>query len=95
MLQGFSDADYVRTAERKNQHAQNPVPSDQLLNSVRERTEGVSDLLKEGGRPVEKTLARTVSGLISRIISKIGSLTFRLFLRKFIKIDILTYTVKE
>jgi hypothetical protein len=84
----------IWTAKRKNQHDQNPVPFDRLLNSVRERTEGVFDLLKEGGRSVEKTLARTVNGLISRIISKIGSLTFRLFLRKFIGIDILTYTVK-
>jgi len=84
----------IWTAKRKNQHDQNPVPFDRLLNSVRERIEGVFDLLKEGGRSVEKTSARTVKGLISRIISKIGSLTFRLFLRKFIGIDILTYTVK-
>lgn len=83
----------VWTAKRKNQHDQNHPEFDSLLNSVRERIEGVFDLLKEGGRSVEKTLARTVRGLASRIIAKISSLTLRVFLRKFFGIDALTYTV--
>lgn len=84
---------FIWTAKRENQTEQNPAVFDQLLNQVRERIEGAYDLLKEGGRSVEKTLASTVEGLASRIIAKISSLTFRLFLRKFFGIDVLTYTV--
>jgi hypothetical protein len=100
---GFLDeewqADYTRlgirlwTAKRKNQLEQNPPEFDRLLNKVRERIEGAYDILKEGGRSVEQTLARTVDGLCARIISKITSVTFRLFLRKVFGIDVLTYTV--
>lgn len=100
---GFIDADwqldwqaqgvYVWTAKRENQKEQNPAGFDQLLNQVRERIEGAFDILKEGGRSVEKTLAITVDGVCSRIIAKISSVTLRLFLRKFFGIDVLTYTV--
>ena len=83
----------VWTDGRKNRHDQNHPEFDSLLNSVRERIEGVLDLLKEGGRSVEKTPARTVRGPASRITAKISSLTLRLFLRKFFGIDALTYTV--
>lgn len=99
---GFLDADwqatwqveriFVWTAKRDNQLLQNPPQFDQLLNQVRERIEGAFDLLKEGGRSVEKTLALTVDGLCARIIAKISSVTFRLFLRKFLGIDVLAYT---
>ena len=84
---------YVWTAKRENQHQQNPPQFDQLLHQIRERIEGAFDLLKEGGRSVEKTLAITVEGVCTRIIAKISSVTLRLFLRKFYGIDVLTYTV--
>jgi hypothetical protein len=84
---------FVWTAKRDNQKKQNPPAFDHLLNQVRERIEGAYDLLKEGARSVEKTLAITVEGLVSRIIAKISSVTLRLFLRKFFGIDVLTYTV--
>jgi hypothetical protein len=84
---------YVWTAKRDNQHQQNPPQFDQLLNQIRERIEGAFDLLKEGGRSVEKTLAITVEGVCARIIAKISGITFRLFLRKFFGIDVLTYTL--
>jgi len=84
---------YVWTAQRENQQPQNPPQFDQLLNQIRERIEGAFDLLKEGGRSVERTLAITVEGVCARIIAKISSVTFRLFLRKFYGIDVLTYTV--
>jgi len=84
---------YVWTAKPENQLQQNPAPFDQLLNQVRERIEGAFDLLKEGGRSVEKTLAITVEGVCARIMAKISSVTFRLFLRKFFAIDVLTYTI--
>jgi len=84
---------YVWTAKRKNQHQQNPPQFDQLLNQVRERIETAFDLLKEGGRSIERTLAITVEGVCARVIAKISSVTFRLFLRKFYGIDVLTYTV--
>ena len=72
---------------------QNSPEFDRLLNKVRERVEGAFDILKEGGRSVEHTLAHTVSGLCSRIIAKITSVTLRLFLRRYFGIDVLTYTV--
>ena len=68
---------------------------DRLLNSVRERVEGAFDLLKEGGRSVEHTLALTVEGLCMRVIAKVTSGTFRLFLRRFLGIDVLTYTINQ
>lgn len=84
---------HIWTAKRENQHQQNPVLFDQLLNQVRERIEGAYDILKEGGRSVEHTSAITIDGLCSRIIAKISSVTLRLFLRRFYGIDTLTYTV--
>jgi hypothetical protein len=83
---------YVWPAKRDNPLSQNPPQFDQLLNQVRERIEGAFDLLKEGGRSLEKTLALTLEGLCARIIAKISSLTLRLFLRKFLGIDVLSYT---
>lgn len=84
---------HVWTTKRDNQHQQNPPEFDALLNKVRERVEGAFDILKEGGRSVERTLAHTLDGLCSRIIAKIASVTLRLFLRRFFGIDVLTYTV--
>ena len=63
---------------------------DRLLNSVRERIEGVFDILQEGGRSVEHTFAHTVGELCMRILAKIASVTLRLFLRRFFGIDTLT-----
>jgi hypothetical protein len=85
----------VWTTKRENQKVQNPPEFDRLLNSVRERVEGAFDLLKEGGRSVEHSLARTVGGLCTRIIAKITGGTLRLFLRQFFGIDVLTYTVNQ
>lgn len=100
---GFIDADwqaawaeqgiFIWTTKRKNQRQQNPPGVDRLLHKVRERIEGAFDLLKEGGRSVERTLAHTVEGLCARIIAKIASVTLRVFLRRFFGIDVLTYTV--
>ena len=84
---------HIWTPKRENQHPHNPALFDQLLNRVRERIEGTYDILKEGGRSVEHTLAITIDGLCSRIIAKISSVTFRLFLRRFYGIDPLTYTL--
>jgi len=85
----------IWSPKRENQNEQNPAHFDQLLNQVRERIEGAYDILKEGGRSVERTLAITVDGLCSRIITKISSVTLRLFLRRFFGIDVLTYTVNS
>jgi len=83
----------IWTVKRKNQHVQNPPEFDRLLNRVRQRIEVAFDILKEGGRSVEHTLAHTINGLCSRIIAKISSVTLRMFLRRFFGIDLLTYTV--
>jgi len=100
---GFIDAEWqtdwaehdvhVWTTKRKNQKAQNPPAFDRLLNRVRARIEGAFDILKEGGRSVEHTLARTVDGLCTRVIAKIAGGILRLYLRRFFGIDVLTYTV--
>ncbi len=100
---GFIDAEWqtawaehdvhVWTTKRKNQKVQNPPEFDRLLNRVRERIEGAFDILKEGGRSVEHTLARTVDGLCTRVIAKIAGGILRLYLRRFFGIDVLTYTV--
>jgi len=100
---GFIDAEWqtdwaehdvhVWTTKRKNQKLQNPPEFDRLLNRVRERIEGAFDILKEGGRSVEHTLARTVDGLCTRVIAKIAGGILRLYLRRFFGIDVLTYTV--
>jgi len=102
---GFIDQDWqahwakqgvhVWTTKRENQRDQNPPEFDRLLNRVRERIEGAFDILKEGGRAVEHTLAHTVDGLCARIIAKIASVTLRLFLRRFLGVDVLTYTVSQ
>jgi hypothetical protein len=84
---------HVWTTKRENQKVQNPPEFDRVLNSVRERVEGDFDILKEGGRSVEHTLAHTVGGLCTRIIAKIGGVTLRLFLRRCFGIDVLTYMV--
>jgi hypothetical protein len=86
---------HVWTTKRENQKIQNAPEFDRLLNSVRERVEGAFDLLKEGGRSVEHTLALTVEGLCTRVIAKVTSGTFRLFLRRFLGIDVLTYTINQ
>lgn len=86
---------HVWTTKRENQKVQNAPEFDRLLNSVRERVEGAFDLLKEGGRSVEHTLALTAEGLCTRIIAKVTSGTFRLFLRRFFGIDVLTYTMNQ
>jgi hypothetical protein len=83
----------VWTTKRENQKVQNAPEFDRLLNRVRERVEGAFDLLKEGGRSVEHTLALTVAGVCMRIIAKIAGGTLRLFLRQFFGIDVLTYTL--
>jgi hypothetical protein len=86
---------HVGTTKRENQRDQNRPEFDRLLNHVRERIEGAFDILKEGGRSVEHTLAHTVGGLCARIIAKIASVTLRQFLRRFFAIDVLTYTISQ
>jgi len=92
--QWAENSTHIWTTKRENQCQQNPPEFDRLLNRIRERIEGAFDILKEGGRSVEHTLAHTIEGLCTRIIAKISSVTFRLYLRRFLAIDVLTYTVK-
>lgn len=82
----------ICTSKRKNQKEKNSRWFEKLWKSLRERIESTFDLLKEGGRSVEHNLAKTVIGLCTRIIGKITALTFRIFLKRFLKIDSLNYT---
>lgn len=79
----------LRKEKKANQLIQNPPAFDQLLNQVRERIETAYDLLKEGGRSIEHSLAHTIKGLASRVIAKISAVTPRLYLRRFFHIDVL------
>ena len=85
---------HIRTTKRENQLSQNSPAFDQLSNRVRERVEGAFDILKEGGRSVEHTLAHTIDGTCIRVLAKISCVTLRLYLRRFMGIDVLTYTVQ-
>lgn len=82
---------FIWTTKRKNQQ-QNPKCFDQLMNRIRLRIETVNDQLKEGGRSVEKTLAKTVLGTCTRVLTKITCLTFRIYLDTFFSINVLNYS---
>lgn len=84
----------IDTPRRKNQTQQNPEGFDKRLNRVRQRIETIFDCLKEGGRSVEKTLAKTLEGLTTRIIAKITGFTLKHILKKQFGINSLNYSVE-
>jgi len=81
----------IWTAKKKNQPDQNPKVFDQLLNSVRERIEGVFNEVQNTGRNVERLLAKTILGLCTQIIAKMASHALKLVLRRFYHIDVQTF----
>lgn len=85
---------YIWTSKRENQKNQNPEWFENLWKGLRERVEGAFDVLKEGGRSVEKALARTIEGLSTRVIGKITTITLRRYLKRFFQINTLDYTIK-
>jgi hypothetical protein len=79
------------TPKRANQLIQHPAGFERLLNSVRERIEGVFHEIQNAGRYLERLLAKTVVGLVTRVISKVTSHLLRYLLRSRYGIDIQTF----
>lgn len=83
----------IWTTKRSNQHLQNPAEFDALLNSIRERIEGVFNELQNTGRNLERLLAKTVVGLCTRVIAKLASHALKLLLRRDFGIDVQSFRV--
>ena len=81
----------VITPKRVNQIIQHPAGFDRLLNSVRERIEGVFHEIQNTGRHLEHLWAKTVVGLVTRVITKVTSHLLRYLLRRRYGIDIQTF----
>lgn len=79
------------TPKRKNQKLQHPDGFEALLNTVRERIEGVFHELQNTGRNLERLLAKTVSGLATRVIAKVTSHLLKHLLRIRYGIDVQTF----
>lgn len=82
----------IWTPKRANQHHQNPLAFDHLLNSIRERVEGVFNCLQNTGRNLERLLAKTEAGLFTRVAFKITAFTFRLLLARQFGINVQTFS---
>lgn len=63
-----------------------------MLNSVRERIEGVFHEIQNTGRNVERLLAKSRDGLMTRIICKVTSHLLRHLLRLKFGIDVQTFS---
>lgn len=81
----------ITTPKRKNQIIQHPAGFERLLNSVRERIEGVFHEIQNTGRYLERLQAKTVVGLVTRVIMKVTSHLLRHLLRRQYGIDIQTF----
>jgi len=85
----------VWTQKRANQHQQNPPEFDRLLNSVRERIEGVFHSLQNTGRNLERLLAKRERGLHVRVAAKLASLVFRHVLSRCFNLDVLSFSISH
>ena len=81
----------LTTPKRVNQKIQHPAGFERLLNSVRERIEGVFHEIQNTGRHLERLLAKTVVGLVTRVITKVTAHLLRHLLRRQYGIDIQTF----
>jgi hypothetical protein len=81
----------MTTPKRVNQKIQHPAGFERLLNSVRERIEGVFHEIQNTGRHLERLLAKSVVGLVTRVIMKVTSHLLRYLLRRRYGIDIQTF----
>jgi hypothetical protein len=81
----------IITPKRKNQKIQHPDGFECLLNTVRERIEGVFHELQNTGRNLERFLAKTVIGLATRVIAKVTAHLLKHILRSRYSIDVQTF----
>ncbi len=82
----------ILTPKRKNQKKQHDKGFQHLLNSARERIEGVFHELQNTGRHLEHLLAKTVDGLSVRIIAKVTAHLLRYRLHLHFGIDVQTFS---
>ena len=85
----------VNTPKRKNQKIQHPDGFETLLNTVRERIEGVFHELQNTGRNLERLLAKSVMGLVTRVIAKVTAHLLKHVLRLRFGIDVQTFQVSS
>lgn len=85
----------VSTPKRKNQKIQHPDGFETLLNTVRERIEGVFHELQNTGRNLERLLAKSVTGLVTRVIAKVTAHLLKHVLRLRFGIDVQTFQVSS
>jgi hypothetical protein len=81
----------LTTPKRVNQKIQHPAGFERLLNSVRERIEGVFHEIQNTGRHLERLSAKTVTGLITRVITKVTSHLLKHLLLTQYGIDVQTF----
>ncbi len=79
------------TPKRKNQKIQHPAGFEALVNSVRERIEGVFHELQNTGRNLERLLAKTVEGLATRVIAKVTAHLLKRLLRLRFTVDVQSF----
>lgn len=81
----------IFTPKRVNQLQQQPKAFEGLLNSLRERVEGVFNEVQNTGRNLERLLRKKVDGICVHVAAKMTSHTLRIFLRQRFGIDVLTF----
>lgn len=85
----------ITTPKRRNQTVQHPDGFEKLLNSVRERIEGVFHEIQNTGKHLEHLLAKSRLGLMTRLICKVTSHLLRHLLRLQFGIDIQTFSAQS
>lgn len=85
----------IKTPKRRNQKIQHPDGFEKLLNSVRERIEGVFHEIQNTGKHLEHLLAKSRLGLMTRLICKVTSHLLRHLLRLQFGIDIQTFSAQS
>ena len=86
-----STGNRILTIHRENQQQQYSSSFKRLISRVRQRIEGVFHEIQNTGRNPERLLNKTVNGLAVHMAAKIASHTLRLFLRRQLQIDVLTF----
>ncbi|MDJ0678067.1 MAG: transposase [Calothrix sp. MO_167.B42] len=81
----------ILTPKRVNQLQQQPKAFEGLLNSLRERVEGVFNEVQNTRRNLERLLRKKVDALCVHVAAKMTSHTLRIFLRQRFGIDVLTF----
>lgn len=85
----------ITTPKRRNQKIQHPDGFEKLLNSVRERIEGVFHEIQNTGKHLEHLLAKSRLGIMTRVICKVTSHLLRHLLKQQYGIDIQTFSAES